>query len=204
MHPFLKSLIIIILVSCFLFLFEDFISLNASSISELTLAYLLFSFAIAILFSTPFYFWKKIKKRELVFLIVSCSFFIFTYCIITIDSGYPYNYLNRYYFHLMYYIEYYLNLTIKVRELVPFLLFPLILYFPARFFSNANWKLLVLLVLTFPIILLLETFVPKGFLKDSGLVLVFLLNIVSNIYLFFFHRDRIKESDVDILDSPNL
>ena len=203
-HPFLKSLIVIILVNCFLFLFEDFTSLNSSNISELILAYLLISLVISILFSVPFYFWKKIKKRKLLFLIISCSAFLFAFCIITIESGYPYNYLNRYYLRLMYFIGHYFNLTIKVREFAPIILLPFTLYFPVKLFSNANWKLLGLLFFTFPLIVFLETYVPKGFLKDSGIVLIFLLNLVSNIYLIFFHKDQIEKPDINILDSPNL
>lgn len=206
MHPFLKSLFVIIVCSIILFLnidnfFSEGIYINAEGepyfTETLTLFYYLgIPLIISFSYCSPFFFFDRIKSLSFWKLII--SIFIFLITIIYLSE--PHDSLTTEILRKLN-EKYFLFPEFNFSFILIFFICPLGSFYVTNFLITTNRKLLFLLLLAFPI-----GFYFGLFLNEiSGSILVSLIsNLVSNLYITKFSNEEFSLVDEDILDSPNL
>lgn len=205
-HPLLKSVGIIILIEIIHFVTQEYFfvmdggDFGGTSITNIGL--ITISTLTSISFISPFYFFKRIDILKSFFSFFCISIFIGS--LLFINDNYLLKLIE-----LSKIISNFLSITIRHDSILFCLILPVGLFFISKiFFFNVNWKFLVLLLASFPIVLLLENSIIYNFLTsiyDQPNIFSFLLlpNIASNIYLSF-SSNALDIDDDNVLDSPNL
>ncbi len=206
-HPFFKSLFLILLSFIFLIVNKDnFITdgmkINSEGQPHFTesvtlLFYLGVPFIISLAYSSPFLFLQKIKVIG--FFKLGSIIFIFLTSFMYILE--PNDKMTSDIIDNFNEIVYIFHPDINFSLLLILIALPLSVFFITSFFFSSNYKLLLFLFAAFPFALLFSFFS----IENLGLILLPMIpNLVSNLYLIKYANENFVLDDENILDTPNL